>query len=69
MTAKAKFFRWVWRYNAVGIAISMSLSVMLLSLALYEIATDLTRERHATGLTHIGAEQQANTRRSFGPPR
>ena len=62
------FFRWLWRFNAIGIGIGISLSLLLMSLAIYEIFSNETRERRVTDMTHTGAEQRENTIYSVGSP-
>lgn len=54
----SKFFRIVWKFNALVIALSGVLAVGLLSIGVYEIVKDLTREHSVANIVNV--EQGSN---------
>ncbi len=53
-----RFFRIVWRFNALGIAGVAIFSVLLGSYLVYEIFKTKTRERQVTNVVNVGEPGQ-----------
>ncbi len=62
----AKAFRWLWRLNAVIIALAGTLAAVVLLFAAYHILNDLTRTRHASGMVNVEGEDSVAETWTYG---
>ncbi len=56
----SKFFRVVWKFNGIVIALSGVLAVALLCIGLYEVVKDITRKRPTGDVVNIEQNQEVD---------
>ncbi|TAL40195.1 MAG: hypothetical protein EPN97_00520 [Alphaproteobacteria bacterium] len=64
-----KFFRFVWRFNAIVIAGGAVLCILLGSFAAIKILKSETRTRHVTNLVNLGNQTEIKDELVVGSPR
>jgi hypothetical protein len=62
----AKAFRWLWRLNALIIALAGTLAAVVLLFAAYNILHDLARTRHASGMVNVEGEDSVAETWTYG---
>jgi len=63
-----KFFKYIWRFNALVIAGAAVLCILIFSFAAIKIFMDETRERHVTNVVNVGENAKVNEEFVLGYP-
>jgi hypothetical protein len=63
----ARLFRWIWRFNAIVIAASAVLVLVIGSYAALQIFEEVTRVRHATALVNVAGDDEIEQTWRYGP--
>lgn len=63
-----RFFRTVWRFNAIAIAVTTVIVVLLSASLAWSIFGETTRTRRVTNVVNVGAQEKVSEEFSLGAP-